>query len=59
MHPQCNRLLLSPANLILLPWLVAGSAHLDRDMFSLMWGPTVAAVSIVLDHAENMSTVLL
>ncbi|KAL0041048.1 hypothetical protein WJX77_003321 [Trebouxia sp. C0004] len=33
------------------------SAHLDRDMFSLMWGPTVAAVSIVLDHAEDMSTV--
>ena len=35
----------------------AGSAHLDRDMFSLMWGPTVAAVSVVLDHAEDMSTV--
>ncbi len=41
----------------MLAWLVAGSAHLDRDMFSLMWGPTVAAVSIVLDHAEDMSTV--
>ena len=35
----------------------AGSAHLDRDMFSLMWGPTVAAVSVVLDHAEDMTTV--
>ena len=35
----------------------AGSAHLDRDMFSLMWGPTVAAVSVVLDHAEDMGTV--
>jgi len=49
--------LFSPANLTLLAWLIAGSAHLDRDMFSLMWGPTVAAVSIVLDHAEDMSTV--
>lgn len=37
--------------------LCAGSAHLDRDMFSLMWGPTVAAVSVVLDHAEDMPTV--
>ena len=36
---------------------IAGSAHLDRDMFSLMWGPTVAAVSVVLDHADDMSTV--
>ena len=26
-------------------------------MFSLMWGPTVAAVSIVLDQAEDTSTV--
>ena len=26
-------------------------------MFSLMWGPTVAAVSVVLDHAEDMPTV--
>ncbi len=40
----------------LLVWLDAGSAHLDRDMFSLIWGPTVAAVSIVLDHAEDEST---
>ena len=38
-------------------WWFAGSAHLDRDMFSLMWGPTVAAVSVVLDHADDMSTV--
>lgn len=37
--------------------LCSGSAHLDRDMFSLMWGPTVAAVSVVLDHAEDMATV--
>ena len=56
-NQQCNRFLFSPANLTLLAWLIAGSAHLDRDMFSLMWGPTVAAVSIVLDHAEDMSTV--
>ena len=34
-----------------------GSGHQDRDMFSLMWGPTVAAVSVVLDHAEDMATV--
>ncbi len=26
-------------------------------MFSLMWGPTVAAVSVVLDHAEDLATV--
>lgn len=26
-------------------------------MFSLMWGPTVAAVSVVLDHADDLSTV--
>jgi hypothetical protein len=26
-------------------------------MFSLMWGPTVAAVSVVLDHAEDVIVV--
>lgn len=26
------------------------SSALDRDMFSLIWGPTVAAVSVVLDQ---------
>lgn len=26
-------------------------------MFSLMWGPTVAAVSVVLDHADDLSIV--
>lgn len=26
-------------------------------MFSLIWGPTVAAVSVVLDHADDMPTV--
>ena len=30
----------------------AGSAQLERDMFVLLWGPTVAAVSVVLDHAD-------
>lgn len=30
----------------------AGSARLERDMFVLLWGPTVAAVSVVLDHAD-------
>ena len=31
----------------------ATTQGLDRDMFTLMWGPTVAAVSVVLDHADN------
>ena len=31
----------------------AGTPRLDRQMFILMWGPTVAAVSVVLDHAEE------
>ena len=26
-------------------------------MFRLMWGPTVAAVSVVLDHAEDLGVV--
>ncbi|GMH45726.1 hypothetical protein BSKO_13689 [Bryopsis sp. KO-2023] len=30
---------------------------LDRDMFSLIWGPTVAAVSVVLDQADDLTTV--
>lgn len=30
----------------------AGCTRLERDMFVLLWGPTVAAVSVVLDHAE-------
>ncbi|CAL8465729.1 g5265 [Coccomyxa elongata] len=25
----------------------------DRQMFALLWGPTVAAVSVILDHAED------
>ncbi|CAK9177766.1 unnamed protein product [Ilex paraguariensis] len=27
-------------------------AHLDRDMFAIMSGPTLAAISVVFDHAE-------
>ena len=56
-NQQCNRFLFSPANLTLLAWLVAGSAHLDRNMFSLMLGPTVAAVSTVMAQAEETFTV--
>lgn len=26
-------------------------------MFSLMWGPTIAAVSVILDHAEDLGIV--
>ena len=28
-------------------------------MFALMWSPTVAAVSVVLDHAEDVAVVKL
>ena len=35
----------------------AATPKLDRQMFGLMWGPTVAAVSVVLDHAEDSSIV--
>lgn len=33
--------------------LGADTAGLDRDMFSLIWGPTLAAVSVVLDHSHD------
>uniref|UniRef100_A0A061R742 Arf guanine-nucleotide exchange factor gnom-like isoform x1 n=1 Tax=Tetraselmis sp. GSL018 TaxID=582737 RepID=A0A061R742_9CHLO len=33
-----------------------GAELLDRDMFCLIWGPTVAAISVVLDHAEDAET---
>lgn len=33
--------------------LGAETAGLDRDMFSLIWGPTLAAVSVVLDHSSD------
>ena len=32
----------------------AGTPAVDREMFALMWSPTVAAVSVVLDHAEEV-----
>ena len=35
------------------PLLTAAYPKLDRHMFCLMWGPTVAAVSVVLDHASD------
>lgn len=28
-------------------------AHLDHDMFAIMSGPTIAAISVVFDHAEH------
>lgn len=38
---------------------LAGLTGVDREMFALMWSPTVAAVSVVLDHAEDESAVRL
>ncbi|GAB2297173.1 hypothetical protein Dimus_031286 [Dionaea muscipula] len=36
------------------PYIVAGSrAYLDHDMFAIMSGPTIAAISVVFDHAEH------
>ncbi|KAJ0567506.1 putative Sec7 domain, guanine nucleotide exchange factor, Sec7 domain superfamily [Helianthus annuus] len=36
------------------PFIVSDSnSHLDRDMFALMSGPTIAAISVVFDHAER------
>ena len=34
-----------------------GTSSLDRDMFALIWGPTIAAVSVVLDHAEDQGII--
>ncbi|KAL8136010.1 ARF guanine-nucleotide exchange factor GNOM-like isoform X1 [Apium graveolens] len=35
------------------PFIISDSkAHLDRDMFAIMSGPTIAAISVVFDHAE-------
>jgi brefeldin A-resistance guanine nucleotide exchange factor 1 len=35
------------------PFIMSDSrAHLDRDMFAVMSGPTIAAISVVFDHAE-------
>ena len=29
----------------------------DRDMFAMIWGPTIAAISVVFDHAEEEAVV--
>ncbi|KAL9243878.1 hypothetical protein vseg_017715 [Gypsophila vaccaria] len=36
------------------PYIVADTrAYLDHDMFAIMSGPTIAAISVVFDHAEH------
>ncbi|XP_058185007.1 ARF guanine-nucleotide exchange factor GNOM [Rhododendron vialii] len=36
------------------PFIMSDSkSHLDHDMFAIMSGPTIAAISVVFDHAEN------
>nr|KYP64761.1 Pattern formation protein EMB30 [Cajanus cajan] len=36
------------------PFIVSDSkAYLDHDMFAIMSGPTIAAISVVFDHAEQ------
>ncbi|XP_075518457.1 ARF guanine-nucleotide exchange factor GNOM-like [Primulina tabacum] len=36
------------------PYIMADSrAYLDHDMFAIMSGPTIAAISVVFDHAEH------
>lgn len=36
------------------PFIVSDSrAYLDHDMFAIMSGPTIAAISVVFDHAEH------
>ncbi|KAI5678976.1 hypothetical protein M9H77_09926 [Catharanthus roseus] len=36
------------------PYIVSDSrAYLDHDMFAIMSGPTIAAISVVFDHAEH------
>ncbi|XAR71276.1 hypothetical protein NMG60_11028462 [Bertholletia excelsa] len=36
------------------PFILADSkAYLDHDMFAIMSGPTIAAISVVFDHAEH------
>ncbi|PSR88432.1 ARF guanine-nucleotide exchange factor GNOM like [Actinidia chinensis var. chinensis] len=37
------------------PFIVSDSkAYLDHDMFAIMSGPTIAAISVVFDHAEHV-----
>ena len=38
-------------------FVLAVLSKLDRQMFCLMWGPTIAAVSVVLDHASDPALV--
>jgi hypothetical protein len=35
----------------------AANEALERDMFGLIWGPTLAAVSVVLDNASEAGAV--
>lgn len=36
------------------PYIISNSrAYLDHDMFAIMSGPTIAAISVVFDHAEH------
>lgn len=36
------------------PFIISDSrAYLDHDMFAIMSGPTIAAISVVFDHAEQ------
>ncbi|GMN41449.1 hypothetical protein TIFTF001_010659 [Ficus carica] len=36
------------------PFIISDSrAYLDQDMFAIMSGPTIAAISVVFDHAEH------
>lgn len=33
------------------------TSSLDKDMFTLIWGPSVAAISVILDQADDSTTV--
>ncbi len=35
----------------------AADEALERDMFSLIWGPTLAAVSVILDNSTESSVI--
>lgn len=43
-----------PRGLMLRPDASANTNGLERDMFSLIWGPMLAAVSVVMDHSSDM-----
>jgi len=42
---------------VFVPCACAANEALERDMFGLVWGPTLAAVSVVLDNASDMGAV--